>query len=52
MHPKGGVGRTTAVWRLGAELALRGRRVVLEDLDQAKQLSAMYAQYPLGLELL
>jgi cellulose biosynthesis protein BcsQ len=25
---------------------------VLEDLDQAKHLSAMYAQYPLGLELL
>ena len=40
------------MWQLGAELALRGRRVVLEDLDQAKHLSAMYAQYPLGLDLL
>ena len=40
------------MWQLGAEPALRGRRVVLEDLDQAKHLSAMYAEYPLGLDLL
>lgn len=39
LHPKGGVGRSTTVWHLGAELALRGRRVVLEDLDQAKHLT-------------
>jgi cellulose biosynthesis protein BcsQ len=52
LHPKGGVGRSTTVWQLGAELAMRGHRVVLEDLDQAKHLSAMYAQYPLGLDLL
>jgi len=25
LHPKGGVGRSTTVWHLGAELALRGR---------------------------
>jgi len=39
LHPKGGVGRSTTVWHLGAELALRGRRVALEDLDQAKHLT-------------
>ena len=27
LHPKGGVGRSTTVWQLGAELALRGKRV-------------------------
>jgi chromosome partitioning protein len=52
MHPKGGVGRSTTVWHLGAELALRGRRVVIEDLDQARHLSAVSGQYPLGLDLL
>jgi Mrp family chromosome partitioning ATPase len=29
------VGRSTTVLHLDAELALRGRRIVLEDLDQA-----------------
>ena len=49
MHPKGGVGRSTTVWHLGVELALRERRVVLEDLDQAQHLSAAFAQNPLDL---
>ncbi len=54
MHPKGGVGRSTTVWHLGAEFALRERRVVLEDLDQAQHLSAAFAQNPIdihGLQL-
>lgn len=50
LHPKGGVGRSTTVWHLGAELALRGRRVVLEDLDQGAHLSRTFSQYPLGLQ--
>src|SRR5712671_4327077 len=33
-HQKGGVGHSTTVWQLGAELALRGKRVRIEDLDQ------------------
>jgi cellulose biosynthesis protein BcsQ len=49
MHPKGGVGRSTTVWHLGVELALRERRVVLEDLDQAQHLSAAFTQNPLDL---
>jgi len=49
MHPKGGVGRSTTVWHLGVELALRDRRVVLEDLDQAQHLSAAFAQNPIDL---
>lgn len=52
MHPKGGVGRSTTVWHLGVELALRQRRVVLEDLDQAQHLSAAFAQNPVDLRLL
>jgi cellulose biosynthesis protein BcsQ len=39
LHPKGGVGRSTTVYMLGAELALRGYSVRIEDLDQAKHLS-------------
>jgi cellulose biosynthesis protein BcsQ len=39
LHPKGGVGRSTTVYMLGAELALRGCSVRIEDLDQAKHLS-------------
>src|ERR671932_2590478 len=50
LHPKGGVGRSTTVWQLGAELALRGRRVVLEDLDQGRHLSRVFERHPLGLE--
>jgi cellulose biosynthesis protein BcsQ len=52
LHPKGGVGRSTTAWHLGAELALRGRRVVLEDLDQGRHLSRVYECHPLGLDLL
>ena len=52
LHPKGGVGRSTTVWHLGAELALRGRRVVLEDLDQGRHLSRVFERHPLGLEAL
>lgn len=37
---------------LGAELALRGRRVVLEDLDQGQHLSRVFERHPLGLETL
>lgn len=52
LHPKGGVGRSTTVWHLGAELALRGLRVVLEDLDQGRHLSRVYERHPLGLNSL
>jgi cellulose biosynthesis protein BcsQ len=52
LHPKGGVGRSTTVWHLGAELALRGRRVILEDLDQGRHLSRVFERHPLGLDLL
>jgi len=52
LHPKGGVGRSTSVWQLGAELALRGQRVVLEDLDQGRHLSRVFERHPLGLETL
>src|SRR5881628_3848823 len=39
LHPKGGVGRSTTVWHLGAELALQHCRTRIEDLDQAKHLT-------------
>ena len=45
LHPKGGAGRSTTVWHLGAELALRGRRVVLEDLDQGRHLSHVFERH-------
>jgi cellulose biosynthesis protein BcsQ len=41
IHPKGGVGRSTSCWALGAELALRGYSVRIEDLDQAKHLTSV-----------
>ena len=50
LHPKGGVGRSTTVWHLGAELALRGCRVLLEDLDQGRHLSRVYTRHPLGFD--
>src|SRR6266566_6549367 len=50
LHPKGGVGRSTTVWQLGAELALRGKRVVIEDLDQGRHLSRVFERHPLGLQ--
>jgi cellulose biosynthesis protein BcsQ len=49
LHPKGGVGRSTTVWHLGAELALRGRRVLIEDLDQGRHLSRVFERHPLGI---
>jgi len=39
LHPKGGVGRSTTVWHLGAELALQHCTTRIEDLDQAKHLT-------------
>ncbi len=36
LHAKGGVGRPTTVWQLGSDLALRGKRVRIEDLDQGR----------------
>src|SRR5438552_10990864 len=50
LHPKGGVGRSTTVWQLGAELALRGKRVRIEDLDQGRHLSRVFERHPLGLD--
>jgi cellulose biosynthesis protein BcsQ len=50
LHPKGGVGRSTTVWQLGAELALRGKRVRIEDLDQGRHLTRVFERHPLGLE--
>src|SRR5260370_22101264 len=50
LHPKGGVGRSTSVWQLCAELALRGKRVRIEDLDQGRHLSRAFERHPLGLD--
>jgi cellulose biosynthesis protein BcsQ len=50
LHPKGGVGRSTTVWHLAAELALRGRRVRIDDLDQGAHLSRVFNAHPLGLD--
>ncbi len=52
LHPKAGVGRSTSVWHLGAELALCGRRVVLENLDQGRRMSRVFERHPLGLDRL
>src|SRR5437870_12889248 len=49
LHPKGGVGRSTTVWQLGAELALPGKRVCFEDMDQGAHRSPTFGEYPLGL---
>jgi cellulose biosynthesis protein BcsQ len=46
LHPKGGVGRSTTVYMLGAELALRGYRVALIDRDQGQHLSRVFDFYP------
>jgi cellulose biosynthesis protein BcsQ len=48
LHPKGGVGRSTTVYMLGAELALRGHRVALIDRDQGQHLSRIFEFYPPG----
>ncbi len=50
IHPKGGVGRSTTVWHLGAELAMRGLSVRIEDLDQGAHLSRVFHAHPLGLD--
>jgi cellulose biosynthesis protein BcsQ len=42
LHPKGGVGRSTTVYMLGAELALRGHQVALIDRDQGQHLSRVF----------
>jgi cellulose biosynthesis protein BcsQ len=49
LHPKGGVGRSTTVWHVAAELAMRGKRVRIEDLDQGAHLSRVFDAHPLGL---
>jgi cellulose biosynthesis protein BcsQ len=46
LHPKGGVGRSTTVYMLGAELPLRGHRVALIDRDQGQHLSRIFEFYP------
>ncbi len=46
LHPKGGVGRSTTVYMLGAELDLRGHRVALIDRDQGQHLSRVFDFYP------
>ena len=46
LHPKGGVGRSTTVYMLGAELALRGHRVALIDRDHGQHLSRVFDFYP------
>ncbi len=50
LHPKGGVGRSTTAWHLGAELALRGYAVRIEDLDQGAHLTRVFDSHPLGLD--
>lgn len=50
LHPKGGVGRSTTVYMLGAELALHGHRVALIDRDQGQHLSRVYDFYPPGID--
>src|SRR5207253_8596561 len=46
LHPKGGVGRSTTVYMLGAELAIRGHPVALIDRDQGQHLSRVCDFYP------
>jgi cellulose biosynthesis protein BcsQ len=46
LHPKGGVGRSTTVYMLGVELALRGHHVALIDRDQGQHLSRVFDFYP------
>lgn len=44
--PKGGQGRTTTVYMLGAELARMGWRTRVEDLDPARHLTAVITRMP------
>src|ERR1051326_2843875 len=46
LHPNGGVGRSTTVYMLGAELALRGHRVALIVRAQGQHLSRVFDFYP------
>lgn len=50
LHPKGGVGRSTTVYMLGAELALRGHRVALIDRDQGQHLTRVFNFLPPGVD--
>ena len=52
LHPKGGVGRSTTVYMLGVEPALRGHRVALIDRDQGQHLSRVFDFYPPAIERL
>lgn len=44
---KGGVGKTTTAQHLGHALAMRGRRVLLVDLDRQASLTKRYDQAPI-----
>ena len=49
LHPKGWRGPVDDRLAIGAELALRGKRVRIEDLDQGRHLSRVFERHPLGL---
>lgn len=44
------MGRSTTVYMLGAELALRGHRVAVIDRDQGQHLSRVFDFYPPGVD--
>jgi hypothetical protein len=43
---------STTVWHVAAELAMRGKRVRIEDLDQGAHLTRVFDAHPLGLATL